>query len=95
MENLKCNNPDSEFFGQNIKLYAEEDYTNEKGELVTRKGDLMCSDTIRRWYDVPHYIFCLNDVINQAKLVWKELRMAVLQIGICIVWRKLTCCVLK
>lgn len=30
MENLKCNNPDSEFFGQNIKLYAEEDYTNEK-----------------------------------------------------------------
>lgn len=33
----------------------------------TRKGDLMCSDTIRRWYDVPHYIFCLNDVINQAK----------------------------
>ena len=68
MENLKCNNPDSEFFGQNIKLYAEEDYTNEKGELVTRKGDLMCSDTIRRWYDVPHYIFCLNDVINQAKL---------------------------
>ena len=67
MENLKCNNPDSEFFGQNIKLYAEEDYTNEKGELVTRKGDLMCSDTIRRWYDVPHYIFCLNDVINQAK----------------------------
>ena len=27
----------------------------------------MCSDTIRRWYDVPHYIFCLNDVINQAK----------------------------
>ena len=67
MEKLKCNNPDSEFFGQNIKLYAEDDYYNEKNELVTRKGDLMCSDTIRRWYDVPHYIFCLNDVINQAK----------------------------
>ena len=30
MENLKCNNPDSEFFGQNIKLYAEEDYYNDK-----------------------------------------------------------------
>lgn len=67
MENLKCNNPDSEFFGQNIKLYAEEDYYNDKNELVTPKGALLCSDTIRRWYDVPHYIFCLNDVINQAK----------------------------
>lgn len=34
--------------------------------LVTAKGQLLCSDTIRRWYDVPHYIFCLDDVVNQA-----------------------------
>ncbi len=41
--------------------------TMRKMNLLPARGDLMCSDTIRRWYDVPHYIFCLNDVINQAK----------------------------
>ena len=34
--------------------------------LVTAKGQLLCSDTIRRWFDVPHYIFCMDDVVNQA-----------------------------
>lgn len=66
MENLRCNNVDSEFFGQNIMLYSDRDFYDAKGNLVTKKGDLMCSDTIRRWYDVPHYIFCLDDVLNQG-----------------------------
>ena len=69
MENLKCNNPDSKFYGKNLMLYADQDYVDEvSGQVITPQGTLMCSDTIRRWYDVPHYIFCLNDVINQAKL---------------------------
>ena len=66
MENLRCNNVDSEFFGQNIMLYSDRDFYDDNGNLVTKKGDLLCSDTIRRWYDVPHYIFCLNDVLNQG-----------------------------
>ncbi|MDR2563765.1 MAG: RagB/SusD family nutrient uptake outer membrane protein [Prevotellaceae bacterium] len=29
-------------------------------------GALLCSDTIRRWYDVPHYKLYLDDPINDA-----------------------------
>lgn len=54
MENLRCNNPESSYFGQNLTLHHPE------------TGALLCSDTIRRWYDVPHYIFCLDDPVNQA-----------------------------
>lgn len=55
MESLKCNNIDSEYFGQNIRLFDD-------------KGNLLCSDTIRRWYDVPHYIFKLDDPVNEANV---------------------------
>ena len=68
MENLRCNNVDSEFYGQNIMLHSDRDFWGVKdGEpvLITAKGQLLCSDTIRRWFDVPHYIFCLDDVVNQ------------------------------
>lgn len=54
MENLRCNNNESEYFGQNLMLFHPE------------TGAVLCSDTIRRWYDVPHYIFCMDDPINQA-----------------------------
>lgn len=54
MEDLRCNNPESSYFGQNLTLHHPE------------TGALLCSDTIRRWYDVPHYIFCLDDPVNQA-----------------------------
>ena len=70
MEDLRCNNVDSEFYGQNIMLYSDRDFWSKDKDgnpvLVTSKGQLLCSDTIRRWYDVPHYIFCLDDVVNQA-----------------------------
>ena len=70
MENLRCNNVDSEFYGQNIMLHSDRDFWGKDKDgnpvLVTAKGQLLCSDTIRRWYDVPHYIFCLDDVVNQA-----------------------------
>jgi tetratricopeptide (TPR) repeat protein len=55
MEDLKCNNTASKDFGKNIRLYDD-------------KGALLCSDTIRRWYDVPHYIFWLDDPIGEANI---------------------------
>ncbi|MGN0232378.1 MAG: RagB/SusD family nutrient uptake outer membrane protein [Muribaculaceae bacterium] len=55
MESLKCNNIDSEYFGQNLRLFDD-------------KGNLLCGDTIRRWYDVPHYIFKLDDPVNEANI---------------------------
>ena len=29
---------------------------------------MLCSDTIRRWYDVPHYIWKLDDPVNEANI---------------------------
>jgi hypothetical protein len=29
---------------------------------------LLCSDTIRRWFDVPHYKFFLDDPVNEANI---------------------------
>lgn len=56
MEDLRCNNKDSEYFGQPLTLFHPE------------TGALLCSDTIRRWYDVPHYKFYMDDPVNQAKI---------------------------
>lgn len=55
MENLKCNNKNSEDFGKPIRLYKDD-------------GTLLCSDTIRRWYDFPHYKFYLDDPVNDANI---------------------------
>lgn len=55
MEDLKYNNKDSEYFGQNLRLYDD-------------AGKLLCNDTIRRWYDVPHYKLFLDDPVNEANI---------------------------
>lgn len=55
MESLKCNNKASSYFGQPLRLYDDD-------------GNLLCADTIRRWYDVPHYIFKLDDPVNEANI---------------------------
>lgn len=55
MESLKCNNKKSKYFGQNLRLFDE-------------KGNLLCADTIRRWFDVPHYIWKLDDPVNEANI---------------------------
>ncbi len=55
MESLKCNNKASSYFGKSLRLYDD-------------KGKLLCTDTIRRWYDVPHYIFKLDDPVNEANI---------------------------
>ncbi|MCF0176063.1 MAG: RagB/SusD family nutrient uptake outer membrane protein [Bacteroidales bacterium] len=55
MEAFKCNNVASEYFGQNLRLHDE-------------AGKLLCEDTIRRWYAVPHYIWKLGDPEREANV---------------------------
>ncbi len=55
MEDYRVNNKASSEFGKPITLYDD-------------KGKLLCSDTIRRWYDVPHYKFYLDDPVNEANI---------------------------
>lgn len=55
MESMKCNNKDSEYFGQPLRLYSDD-------------GKLLCNDTIRRWYAVPHYIWKMEDPVREANI---------------------------
>ena len=57
MTDLKYNDPSSAYYGQNMMLYAPEDWgTNEEtGEPLIKKGQLLCNDTIRSWYPTPLY----------------------------------------
>ncbi|MCL7988477.1 RagB/SusD family nutrient uptake outer membrane protein [Sphingobacterium sp. lm-10] len=60
MEDYKVNNKASAQFGQNLTLFHP------------TTGALLCSDTIRRWFDVPHYKFFLNDPVNEANIVGSD-----------------------
>jgi hypothetical protein len=55
MEDYKVNNTESSEFGKPITLFDP-------------AGALLCEDTIRRWFDVPHYIFYLDDPVNEANI---------------------------
>ena len=55
MEDMKVSNPKSKCLGQNLALYAPEDVLNSKGKPVIEKGDLLCTDTLRSWFDFPLY----------------------------------------
>ncbi len=56
MESYRVNNKASSEFGKPITLFNPDN------------GALLCSDTIRRWYDVPHYKFYLDDPVNDANI---------------------------
>jgi len=56
MEDYRVNNKASSEFGKPITLFNPDN------------GALLCSDTIRRWYDVPHYKFYLDDPVNEANI---------------------------
>ena len=56
MEDYRVNNKASAEFGKPIMLFNP-----------TTKA-LLCSDTIRRWFDVPHYKFFLDDPVNEANV---------------------------
>ena len=51
-------------------LYAPEDYYDpESGDLLVRKGDLFCSDTIRSWFLTPLYKVYIY-LIKMLKKIW-------------------------
>src|SRR5690606_30358287 len=52
MEMLKYNDPTDPYYGQNLRLY---DGTK-----------LLCTDTIRSWFDWPHYKIYIDDPVFQA-----------------------------
>lgn len=56
MEDYKVNNKASTEFGKPVMLYNPSN------------NALLCSDTIRRWFDVPHYKFFLDDPVNEANI---------------------------
>ncbi|MBC9796483.1 RagB/SusD family nutrient uptake outer membrane protein [Sinomicrobium weinanense] len=55
MEDYRVNNKESSEFGNPVSLYND-------------NGNLLCSDTIRRWFDVPHYKLYLDDPVNEANV---------------------------
>lgn len=56
MGDLKYNNKaDQEWFGKNLRLYDD-------------NGNLLCKDTIRRWYDIPLYKFYYYDKVQDDNL---------------------------
>jgi hypothetical protein len=56
MTDLKYNTPSSAYYGKNFMLYHLE------------TGRLLCSDTVRCWYDWPHYKYWNLDVGNEANM---------------------------
>lgn len=55
MEDYRVNNIASTEFGNPITLFDDD-------------GKLLCNDTIRRWFDMPHYIFYFDDPVNEANI---------------------------
>lgn len=68
MEDFKYNNKKSDFYGKNYQLYATESYYDKDGKEVVKKGDILCSDTIRSWYPTPLYQLYILDVPNENNL---------------------------
>ncbi len=60
MEDYKVNNKASTEFGKPLTLFNPDN------------GNLLCSDTIRRWFDVPHYKLYLDDPIAEANIVGSD-----------------------
>lgn len=56
MEDLKYNDPSSMYYGQNIM----------RNNPST--GDILCLDTIRGWFDFPHYKLYLLDFVAEANM---------------------------
>lgn len=61
MEDLRYNRKNSPFYGKNMQLYATEDYVDDNGNVIVKKGKLLCLDTIRSWYPIPLYKMYILD----------------------------------
>lgn len=68
MEDIKYNRPNSAYYGQNMKLYATEDWTSSDGATMIKKGALLCKDTIRSWYPIPLYKVYIKDEAAEENL---------------------------
>lgn len=68
MTDIRYNTPGKPYYGQNMKLYAEEDYVNEEGKTIVHKGQLLCNDTIRSWYPTPLYKVYILDETAEANM---------------------------
>ena len=55
MEDIKYNRPNSNYKGQNMRLYADD-------------GTLLCKDTIRSWYPIPLYKMYILDQSAEENL---------------------------
>lgn len=60
MEDYRVNNKESSEFGNPLTLFHPDN------------GTLLCSDTIRRWFDVPHYKLYLDDPVAEANIVGSD-----------------------
>lgn len=67
MEDMKYNNPAlidgqrSKYYGKNLMLYAPEDVYDKDNKKIRTKGQILCSDTIRSWFDIPLYKIYMLD----------------------------------
>lgn len=69
MEDMKYNaNKSAKCYGQNLMLYAPEDVFDSEGKQIRTKGQILCTDTIRSWYDVPVYKIWMLDKKNEDNL---------------------------
>lgn len=66
MEDMKYNaNKKAKCYGKNLMLYAPEDVFDSEGKKIRTKGQLLCNDTIRSWFDIPNYKVYLFDKKNE------------------------------
>ncbi len=56
MDSIKYNEVSSSYYGQNLTLYHPE------------TGALTCTDTVRNWWNWPHYKIFTNDVQAEANM---------------------------
>lgn len=76
MENIRYNNPASSWYGKGLTLYAPEDVMDSNGNILIAKGQLLCNDTIRSWFDFPLYKIYYHDVFAESNLASTEFRGA-------------------
>lgn len=62
MEDMTYNNKSSKYYGQNLQLFAQQD------EPGVPKGTLLVPDTIRSWYDFPHYKYYYFDTKAESNM---------------------------
>ncbi len=65
MDSMKYNDPSSAYFGQNIMMHDPE------------TGALLCADSIRYWFDYPHYKLYTEDRVREADMNANNFRGAI------------------